>query len=227
MSSTGHAFMTAATPPLSEPRCSGICVPCAISLPLPSKSATEQSRRSLMLVENDERTSVLFMSSVMESSRLLNTSIAIGSNSCCAREFMFHFRDQLGRLHRDIAGLSSAQVWSHHAYVIFSNWLFRGVGWTLDTAPGLVQDVTVHSQHYRIGSRTRFNTLNKRSIVRRETGTGQPIIKVPCHRPHTIVRTTSDSLPRTPRANLCARMGPSRRCRRLASCRCDFLQPSS
>jgi hypothetical protein len=41
----------------------------------------EQSLRSLMFVENDERTSVLFMSSVMESSRLLNTSIAIGSST--------------------------------------------------------------------------------------------------------------------------------------------------
>src|SRR5215510_14521144 len=77
--SSEYAASTALTPPEREPRCSGICVPCAISRPWPSNSATEQSRRSLMLVENDERTSVLFMSSVIERRRLVKTSIAIGS----------------------------------------------------------------------------------------------------------------------------------------------------
>ena len=47
--------------------------------PAASNSPTEQSLRSLMLVENDERISVLPMSSVIDSRRLLNTSMAIGS----------------------------------------------------------------------------------------------------------------------------------------------------
>lgn len=65
--------------PSSEPRCSGICVPCATSRPAASNSATEQSLRSLMLVENEARTSVLFMSSVIDSRRLQNTSMPTGS----------------------------------------------------------------------------------------------------------------------------------------------------
>ena len=57
-----------------------MCAACAISRPPASNRPTEQSLRSLMLVEKDERISVLPMSSVMDSRRLLNTSIAIGSN---------------------------------------------------------------------------------------------------------------------------------------------------
>ena len=47
--------------------------------PRPSNRPTEQSRRSLMLVENDERIKILPMSSVIDSSRLLKTSMAMGS----------------------------------------------------------------------------------------------------------------------------------------------------
>ena len=56
-----------------------MCDACAMRRPVASNSPTEQSLRSLMLVENDERISVLPMSSVIDSRRLLNTSMAIGS----------------------------------------------------------------------------------------------------------------------------------------------------
>src|SRR5690606_11379665 len=79
MASTGNACNIERIAPSSEPRCSGICVPCATSRPAASNRATEQSLRSLILVEKDARTSVLFMSSVIDSSRLLNTSMPIGS----------------------------------------------------------------------------------------------------------------------------------------------------
>src|SRR3546814_5768531 len=52
---------------------------CSSDLPAASNSATEQSLRSLMLVENDARTRVLFMSSVIDNRRLQNTSMPMGS----------------------------------------------------------------------------------------------------------------------------------------------------
>ena len=70
-----------------------MCEACAISRPPASNSPTEQSLRSLMLVENDERISVLPMSSVIDSSRLLNTSMAIGS----ARRVMRRLHQQVAR----------------------------------------------------------------------------------------------------------------------------------
>ncbi len=67
--------------PQSEPRCIGMWEACATQRPAASNMPTEQSLRSLMLVENEARISVLPMSSVIDSRRLLNTSMAMGSNS--------------------------------------------------------------------------------------------------------------------------------------------------
>ena len=50
-----RARMTAATASGIAPRWTGMCSAWAISRPLPSKSAVEQSRRSLMLAEKAER----------------------------------------------------------------------------------------------------------------------------------------------------------------------------
>src|SRR5690606_56209 len=68
-------------PPDSDPRCTGTWAACETRRPAASNSATEQSLRSLMLLEKDERISVLPISSVMDSRRLLNTSISMGSNT--------------------------------------------------------------------------------------------------------------------------------------------------
>ena len=61
----------------AEPRCSGICVPCA-----KSRTRREQGNRAVArprtFVENEDRTSVASISSVMDMRRWLKTSIAIG-----------------------------------------------------------------------------------------------------------------------------------------------------
>ena len=56
-----------------------MCAACAVSLPSASDSPTEQSRRSLMLVENEARIRFEPISSVIDKRRFENTSIWIGS----------------------------------------------------------------------------------------------------------------------------------------------------
>src|SRR5436305_4475812 len=79
ISASGKSCRTASTAPSSEPRCSGICAACAISRPAASNNPTEQSRRSLMLVENEARIRFVPISSVIDRRRFENTSIRIGS----------------------------------------------------------------------------------------------------------------------------------------------------
>src|SRR5690554_8231996 len=56
-----------------------MCAACVTPRPEASSKPTEQSRLSLMLVEKEERTSTLPISSAIEESRLAKTSIATGS----------------------------------------------------------------------------------------------------------------------------------------------------
>src|SRR5262249_4596908 len=70
--------------PSSAPRCNGMCAACAMSRPAASNSPTEQSRRSLMLVENEARIRLVPISSVIDRRRFENTSIRIGSARRCA-----------------------------------------------------------------------------------------------------------------------------------------------
>src|SRR5215213_6926464 len=89
-----------------------MCEAWQINRPSSSNRPTEQSRRSLMLVENDERIRLLPMSSVIERRRLLKTSMATGSKRRVAvvSDMMMLFlgglplaRDRSGANH-DIAG---------------------------------------------------------------------------------------------------------------------------
>ena len=65
--------MTAATASGIAPRWTGMCSACAIIRPRWSKSAVEQSRRSLMFAEKEERTSTAPISSAIERSALPRT----------------------------------------------------------------------------------------------------------------------------------------------------------
>ena len=62
--------MTAATASGIAPRWTGMCSACAIIRPASSKSAVEQSRRSLMFAENAERISTAPISSATARSAL-------------------------------------------------------------------------------------------------------------------------------------------------------------
>ena len=58
--------MTAATASGIAPRWTGMCSACAIMRPRSSNSAVEQSRRSLMLAENEERIRTAPISSAID-----------------------------------------------------------------------------------------------------------------------------------------------------------------
>src|ERR1043166_1178688 len=58
--------MTAATASGIAPRCTGMCSACAIIRPRSSNSAVEQSRRSLMLAEKEERMRTAPISSAID-----------------------------------------------------------------------------------------------------------------------------------------------------------------
>src|ERR1044071_7220434 len=64
---------------ISEPRCMGMCSACATTLPRGSKTAVEQSWRSLMFVEYDDRMSTWPISSAAESSAAPITSSVMRS----------------------------------------------------------------------------------------------------------------------------------------------------
>src|SRR5947208_12612306 len=69
----GSCAITAATASGIAPRWTGMCSACAIMRPRSSKRAVEQSRRSLMLAENEARISTAPISSAIERSELPRT----------------------------------------------------------------------------------------------------------------------------------------------------------
>ena len=81
----GSCSMTAATASGIAPRWTGMCSACAIMRPRSSKSAVEQSRRSLMLAENAERISTAPISSATERSALPRTWSSIFTLSSRSR----------------------------------------------------------------------------------------------------------------------------------------------
>src|SRR5258705_5153692 len=64
---------------MSDPRCIGMCSACATTLPRGSKTAVEQSWRSLMFVEYDDRMSTWPISSAADSSAAPITSSVMRS----------------------------------------------------------------------------------------------------------------------------------------------------
>ena len=71
--------MTAATDAGIDPRCTGMCSACASISPSATKTAAEQSARSLMFGENAVRRSTTPISSATEARRLRATSSETGS----------------------------------------------------------------------------------------------------------------------------------------------------
>src|SRR5579862_2735452 len=77
--------MAAATASGIAPRCTGMCSACAIIRPRSSNSAVEQSRRSLMFAENEERISTAPISSAIDRSDAQITWSSIGAISSLTR----------------------------------------------------------------------------------------------------------------------------------------------
>ena len=84
-SGAGSWAITAATASGIAPRWTGMCSAWTIMRPARSKSAVEQSRRSLMFEENAERTSTAPISSAIARSELPITCSSTGITGCRSR----------------------------------------------------------------------------------------------------------------------------------------------